>query len=566
MLVLAVLISVLGPPTPTARAMPQGGVVGAGTPGSCTEAALDAVLAGGGLVTFHCGPNPHTIAVTSTKSIVTSLTLDGAGLITLSSPVRIFSVPEPGSLTLRNLTLRDGSVQSWAVSVGPRGVLVVQGVTFKNSPRGSIFNGGGRVTVRNSTFQGMPASSGPFIDSEGGGTLLVENSSFTNNQNTGSSWGAAIYNGSLARATIIGSHFQGNSIPGGPGGAIYNTYAMTVTKTTIVGNGSRSGGGIYNSGRLILEDSIVMGNTAQAGFGGGLATYNNTTTDDLQVEVRRTTFSGNTSIQTNARGGAIFFQGASATGAISLTNVTVSGNHSDVAGGGLYLSIGTVTIDSSTFYSNTATGTSGDNLQKDVGTISVRNSLLVNGGCLGDVADGGSNLQFPGSSCGATITVTNPLLGPLADNGGWAPTHALPANSPAVNAAVASCPSTDQRGVARPQAGGCDVGAYERGAVPGVTDISPDSAIVNGPGLTLTVYGASFLAGPNGSRVLWDGSPLTTTFGSNSVLTADVPANLLTVGKQVTIQVETRSSDGGMANSPKPFTIGYRTFLPLAIR
>ena len=42
------------------RAQPvvAAGVVGTGRPGSCTEAALDAALAGGGMVTFDCGPRP----------------------------------------------------------------------------------------------------------------------------------------------------------------------------------------------------------------------------------------------------------------------------------------------------------------------------------------------------------------------------------------------------------------------------------------------------------------------------------------------------------------------------
>jgi hypothetical protein len=45
------------------------GVVGAGTPESCTEAALDAALAGGGLVTFDCGAEPVTVALSAEKVI-----------------------------------------------------------------------------------------------------------------------------------------------------------------------------------------------------------------------------------------------------------------------------------------------------------------------------------------------------------------------------------------------------------------------------------------------------------------------------------------------------------------
>ncbi len=76
-------------------------------------------------------------------------------------------------------------------------------------------------------------------------------------------------------------------------------------------------------------------------------------------------------------------------------------------------------------------------------------------------------------SCGAATTklfrtAASPGLGPLAANGGPTWTRALPAGSPAVDAA-AECSdwagnpvTTDQRGVARPQGSACDAGAFER--------------------------------------------------------------------------------------------------------
>lgn len=72
------------------------------------------------------------------------------------------------------------------------------------------------------------------------------------------------------------------------------------------------------------------------------------------------------------------------------------------------------------------------------------------------------------ATCAASLTGpgdlnnTNPLLGPLANNGGPTPTHALLAGSPAIDAA-GGCPppATDQRGVARPQGSACDIGSFE---------------------------------------------------------------------------------------------------------
>jgi hypothetical protein len=63
--------------------------------------------------------------------------------------------------------------------------------------------------------------------------------------------------------------------------------------------------------------------------------------------------------------------------------------------------------------------------------------------------------------------VSNPLLGPLQNNGGPTQTHALLAGSPAIDAVTSGCPPppTDQRGVLRPQGAACDIGAYELGAI-----------------------------------------------------------------------------------------------------
>ena len=76
-----------------------------------------------------------------------------------------------------------------------------------------------------------------------------------------------------------------------------------------------------------------------------------------------------------------------------------------------------------------------------------------------------------GGAPGAGNVNVSPELGPLADNGGFSMTRMPSASSPAVgNGAsggyacsdVAQSPATDQRGVARPQNGRCDMGAVER--------------------------------------------------------------------------------------------------------
>jgi hypothetical protein len=68
-----------------------------------------------------------------------------------------------------------------------------------------------------------------------------------------------------------------------------------------------------------------------------------------------------------------------------------------------------------------------------------------------------------GNQIGTSSSPINPKLGPLVSNGGATQTHALKPGSPAINAALTTAsPSTDQRGLVRPQGKASDIGSYER--------------------------------------------------------------------------------------------------------
>ncbi|WP_386071429.1 choice-of-anchor Q domain-containing protein [Tahibacter sp. UC22_41] len=90
--------------------------------------------------------------------------------------------------------------------------------------------------------------------------------------------------------------------------------------------------------------------------------------------------------------------------------------------------------------------------------------------------DGSLTLTGPGD-----LTGTNPVLAPLGSYGGPIPTRALLPGSPAIDHGVAGgAPATDQRGIARPQLGGIDTGAYEsRGFTLAVSGGGSQSAMVN---------------------------------------------------------------------------------------
>ena len=100
-----------------------------------------------------------------------------------------------------------------------------------------------------------------------------------------------------------------------------------------------------------------------------------------------------------------------------------------------------------------------------------------------DLGDGGHNVVYPDTSCPGTYA--DPLLQPLADNGGPTQTRAIGPSSPALDAVPingGNCADADQRGVTRPRVSGCDSGAFEYALTEATTG---DAAGVSDTGATL---------------------------------------------------------------------------------
>jgi hypothetical protein len=239
----------------------------------------------------------------------------------------------------------------------------------------------------------------------------------------------------------------------GNGGGIYNAGTLTVSGSRLSGNGAPGhGGGIYNAGTLAVTDSTLSDNSA--GGGGGIS---------------------------NA-------------GTLTVTNSTLSGNSAFDGGGGIY-NAGTLAVTDSTLSGNSVEGSElflfGGGIF-NAGTLTVTASIFANniGGSLGlsfgAIVSKGHNL-FSDSPFGALnptdLTDTNPLLGPLADNGGPTQTMALLPGSLAIDAGVAvPGVSTDQRGVPRPQGRAPDIGSFEsRGFTLAVVSGAGQTAPVNSP-------------------------------------------------------------------------------------
>jgi hypothetical protein len=249
--------------------------------------------------------------------------------------------------------------------------------------------------------------------------------------------------------TINASAISGNNSNGGLGGGIANTGTLTISNSTINGNmGSYRGGGIYNVGTVTVNNSTISGNVALYGGGidnDGLLTINNSTLSSNQA-IRHCYFPRGCS---GGAGGAIYNDNT-----MTINNGTLSGNSASSSGGGGIL---TCCLDRSV----------------------IQNSIVANnsgGNCSGPTASNGYNMSSD-SSCNFSNSGdrnnTDPMLGPLQNNGGPTQTMALLPGSPAIDAGNPSgCKdasghllTTDQRGMPRPDkedTGGCDMGAYEK--------------------------------------------------------------------------------------------------------
>ncbi len=244
------------------------------------------------------------------------------------------------------------------------------------------------------------------------------------------------------------------------------------------------GGGIDSFSHLTLTNLHVTGNNADTG--GGVAL---TFADGLFTDC---TFSGNAA----NFDGAIFYQG-DGNYTLRLVNNTISGNDARGVGGGIGHFSDTdssrVEVVNSTIVNNTAVfGEGGVRTLTEGGgsaTTTLRNTIiaqntpanLVASGSGASVTSLGFNLSENGNGflTGAGDQPTaQPLLGPLALNGGRAPTHALLGGSPALDKGVSAGASTDQRGLPRifniatiSDAGdGADIGAVEMQALIVTTD------------------------------------------------------------------------------------------------
>jgi predicted outer membrane repeat protein/parallel beta-helix repeat protein len=376
------------------------------------------------------------------------------------------------------------------------------------------------VTITGSTFTGneSPDQGGGALKIYGGDdNAVVTITETTISGNTAADNGGGLYVSYVVDLTITGSTITDNTADGNGGGVYaYSVYGdISITDSTISGNSAGYiGGGFYlgsdigaEGGSVTITRTTIANNTA-VDEGGGLYLYD----VYVPVTVRNSTISGNTA----EYGGGIYFSSSQggATAALIIENSTISGNSASVDGGGIWFGDSAYDLElvMTTITANTAAG-DGDGIYFNVpevpgaaaakapradrtgpkgtatprptrergprasvaGTQSATGTIIWGNGTedLGGTATLTSTKNVIGTkAAGITVTgtalATDPLLGPLTDNGGPTQTHALLVGSPAIDAGPTPVPTFpgneyDQRGpdYTRAVNGTTDIGAYE---------------------------------------------------------------------------------------------------------
>ncbi len=440
----------------------------------CTERGLREAMAAGGVIQIACD---HSFLLSSPLVVTNAVTLDGAGhrvVLSAERSGRIFEVTSGGHLTLRNLTVKDGRAPRGG-AIWNEGFLEAENMVFAgckavgvaSSPwllpavPGSAGEGGalwnsGRARLDNCRLEGNLAigGAGPLVDGDEDVIIITAGAH--------AGRGGAIYNQSVLAITRC--EFTNNFAVGGRGNPLNTSPALPAGQGAV-----GLGGALYCAGTSVVQQTLFVMNGAYGGAASGSAHAG------------------------DGQGGAI-----ASLGVLGLTNSTVTqcealgglNPEADSAGGGYGGGVaqlhGVADIAFCTMAYDYASGGSGRLgaclYSAGAATARVTHSIFAYSrpfvltpppNVSGPVIDLGYNIGTDTNAVFGAAGSRNgvdPLLGPLADNGGPTATMSLQAGSPGVDSGAPGAPvAIDQRGWSRPWGARTDVGAVEGVVLPPVS-------------------------------------------------------------------------------------------------
>ncbi len=396
-----------------------------------------------------------------------SLTLTNSQIWNNEAAVTGGAIWNLGNLSISGSAVFENSAGANAGGIENQSTATITGTEIRSNTAAS--DGGG---IRNYGNLTLSLSTVAFnqAGASGGGLWLANSSTITStdiDQNSASVNGGGIYfipitSGTLA---ITSSSINSNTATQRGGGIYALEAGVTISTSTIAQNDAEFGGGLFGSeASVTVTSSTIATNTAMNG--GGLYLFRS------MLDLVNSTVSGNSA--SNVGGGLLFTSSTIQTNPASIRNSTITANTAQNGGAILFESpISGVYLESTIVAGNPTS--SGNELFGSFDESSANNLFSE------------SNPQFTNGVNG-NIVGADPLLGPLADNGGPTQTHLLMEGSPAINAG--SNPgslASDQRGESRSR-GATDIGSVEfQPAQPqaGVLVLSRSGVLPQGEQVTL---------------------------------------------------------------------------------
>jgi hypothetical protein len=260
------------------------------------------------------------------------------------------------------------------ISIAGEGASIVRDATAEDFRFFTVRNGG-ELKLTDLTLSNGRAANGGSVSIDHGGTAVIERTTVTESAALApEGGGGGIFND--GHLTLVGGKFVDNSAAGwaGRGGGLLNGGVLTVKGTEFTNNRAGGfGGGFANyQGAADISESTLVHNTAVEG--GGIASVN------ARTKVWETKITANTA----RTGGGVVNKDAT----ITLRNMTIDHNSSEVAGGGISSSQGLLTVDDSTVVENTTDG-DGGGIFADKSNVLVRHSESSRNTAAGPESKGG---------------------------------------------------------------------------------------------------------------------------------------------------------------------------------